>query len=425
MRRRTWLLAGASLLTTSVIAGVILLDGEEAGISVTLGPPRWIMPVLRYSLSGQERLAVMVRRSEAEILPSGTTRPPVRGDRLEIRSFDAATLAPLFQEPIISVATNGAPSAGLLAEHAATMWIIADTIGAISAVDGQVLIEREGLIDLTPDLESALIQPRLNFSIGADGIVLQTSSGPRRLNPRTLRAESLPAPSQPLPELRRSAPFELSLPGAFSTAEARIGETWFGFAFASNPPVDGTFRPNISGFRFLPGSGQPGRTPQRLWRARLGTGTSTAAPPAPTNTDTGFQGSAARTAATRPAPGALTYVRFDSLTALPFDPADLGHAGFLTLGARPDSEPLRPPGAPGLLILHRAADTNLGLTRINAQGSPAWTTALPINRLVSCIPGEGPLLLAGITTAGAETLIAVNLDTGATVSRTLAETGTG
>ena len=417
MRRRTWLLGGSALLATGVIAGVVLLDDEDAGTSVTLGPPHWAMPVLRYSLAGQERLAVLVRRSETEVLPAGETRPPARGDRLEIRGFDAVTLAPLFQAPIASVATNGAPSAGLLGEHAATLWIFADTIGAVSAVDGQVLIERQGLIALTPDIEGTLAQPRLNIWLTADGLMLQTASGPRRFNPRTLRAEALPATGEALPSPRGTAPFELRAPIAFRSAEARIGETWLGFAPVTAAPVAGTRRPNIPGARFMPGSGQPGTTAQRLWRASLA-GVA-AVPPTPTNADTGFQGSAARTPA--PAPGAPVAFRLDAPTALSFDPGSLGQAGFLTRGAQPDSEPIRPPGAPGLLILHRTTDTNLGLTRINAQGSAAWTTALPINHLVSCIPGEGPLLLAGTTSTGAETLIAVTLDTGATVSRTLAE----
>lgn len=415
MRRRTWLLGGSAVLALGVIGAVVLLDDEDAGVAVTLGPPRWEMPVLRYSLSGQERLAVMVRRSETEVLPAGETRPPARGDRLEIRGFDAATLAPLFQAPIASVATNGAPSAGLLGEHAATLWIFADTIGAVSAVDGQVLIERQGLVTLTPDLAGTLAQPRLNIWLTPDGLMLQTADGPRRLNPRTLRAEALPAPGQPLPAPRGTAPQELRPTVAFRTTEARIGETWFGFAPANTPPGAGTRRPNIPGARFLAGSGQPGPTPQRLWRASLAAVASV--PSAPASADTGFQGSAARTPA--PAPGAPAALRLDAPTALAFEPASLGQAGFLTQGTQPDSEPIRPPGAPGLLILHRTTDTNLALTRINAQGSPAWTAALPINRLVSCIPGEGPLLLAGTTAAAGQILLSVALETGALVTRAL------
>lgn len=413
MRRRTWLLGGTALLVSGSIAGFIIFDEENAGTAVTLGPPRWILPVLRYALSGQERLAVLVRRSETEILPAGETRPPARGDRLEIRGFDATTLAPLFQAPIASIATNGAPSAGLLAEHAATLWIFADTIGAVSAVDGQVLIERQGLVALTPDLAGTLAQPRLNISLTVDGLMLQTAAGPRRFNPRTLRAETLPAAGEPLPAPRVPAPHELRQAIAFSTTEARIGETWFGFAPANTPPGAGTRRPNIPGARFLAGSGQPGATPQRLWRASL----AAVAPAAPTNVDTGFQGSGARTPA--PAPGAPAALRLDAPTALAFDAASLGQAGFLTQGTQPDSEPVRPPGAPGLLILHRTADTNLALTRINAQGSPAWTAALPINRLVSCITGAGPLLLAGTNAAGGQILFSVALETGALVTRAL------
>lgn len=415
MRRRTWLLGGGALIVAGGTAALIFADDEDAGTPVTLGPPRWIMPVLRYSLSGQERLAVMVRRSETEVLPAGETRPPARGDRLEMRGYDAQTLASLFEAPIASIATNGAPSANLLGEHAATLWIFADTIGAVSAVDGQVLIERQGLVALTPDIEGTLAQPRLTIWLAADGLMLQTAAGPRRFNPRTLRAEALPATGQPLPTPRGTAPFELRAPVAFRTTEARIGETWFGLPPVTAAPVAATRRPNIPGARFLPGSGQPGTNPQRLWRASLA-GVAVV-PPAPANADTSFQGSAARPPAL--VPGAPIALRMDAPTALAFEPASLGQAGFLTLGTQPDSEPIRPPGAPGLLILHRTTDTNLGLTRIDAQGSPAWTAALPINRLVSCIPGEGPLLLAGTTSAGAEMLIAVTLDTGATVSRSL------
>ncbi len=421
MRRRTWLvLGGGTVLALGAIGLVVLLDDDDAGVAVTLGPPRWEMPLLRYSLSGQERLAVLVRRSETEVLPAGENRPPTRGDRLEIRGFDASTLAPLFQAPIASIATNGAPSAGLLGEHAATLWIFADTIGAVSAVDGQVLIERQGLVALTPDLDDTLAQPRLNIWLAADGLMLQTAAGPRRLNPRSLRAEALPAPGAALPLPRGTAPHELRQTLAFRTTEARIGETWFGLAPANTPPAAGTRRPNIPGARFLAGSGQPGPTPQRLWRAGLATALTAA--PGPANNDIGFQGSASRTpapTAATPTAATPTTFRLDAPTVLAFDAASLGQAGFLTHGTQPDSEPIRPPGAPGLLILHRTTDTNLGLTRINAQGGPAWSAALPINRLVSCIPGEGPLLLAGTTAAGGQILLSVALETGALVTRAL------
>ncbi|MES2710190.1 MAG: hypothetical protein V4653_01280 [Pseudomonadota bacterium] len=416
MRRRTWLLGGGALIVGGGVAAALIFgDDEDAGIPVTLGLPRWIAPFLRYTLSGQERLAVLVRRSETETLPAGETRTPASGDRLEIRGYDAASLAPIFAAPIASVATNGAPSATLLGEHAATIWIFADTVGAVSGVDGQVLIERQGLVALTPDIEGVLAQPRLTIWLSPDGLMLQTPTGPRRFNPRSLRAEPMTAAGEALPSPRGPGRFELRATTAFRTNEARIGDTWFGLAPTNAPPSAGTRRPNIPGARFFAGTGQPGTSAQRLWRATLATSAGAAAAP---SADAGFQ-STARTPA--PPVAAPTALRLDAPTALPFEPGSLGQAGFLTQGTQPDSEPVRPPGAPGLLILHRAADGTLGLTRINAQGALVWTAALPLDRLISSMPGDGPLVLAGITNAGAEALVAVALDTGAVTTRLLAE----
>ncbi|MBR0656056.1 hypothetical protein [Plastoroseomonas arctica] len=412
--RRTWLWGGGALLVGGGIAAAVIFDDEEEdGFPVTLGPPRWSPPFLRYTLAGQDRLMVLVRRAETETLPASESRAPASGDRLEVRGFDAGTLAPLFTAPVASVAANGAPSAGLLGEHAATVWIFADTIGAVSAVDGQVLIERQGLVTLTPDLGGVLAQPRLSIWMAADGLMLQTPNGPLRFHPRTLRAEPLPATGEALPPPRTTAPYDLRAPAPFRVTEARIGDTWFGLPPANTPPVAGTRRPAIPGARFLPGGGQAPAAAQRLFRAALASVPGSVAAP-----DPGFQSSAARAAPPAPANTAL---RLDAPTPIAFEAATLGQAGFLTLSPHPDSEPIRPPGAPGLLILHRANEAGLALTRITAQGSATWTTALPLVRLISAIPGDGPLLLAGTDNAGTEALVSINLDTGAAVNRPLAE----
>lgn len=412
--RRTLLWGAVVLAAGLVTLGILTDDDDSDAVPVTLGPPRWVPPFLRYTLGGQERFMVLVRRTETETLPAGASRAPARGDRLEVRGYDAATLGPLFVSPVASIATNAAPSAGLLGEHAATIWIFADTIGAVSAVDGQVLIERQGLVALAPELAVLLAQPRLNINMTADGLMLQTTAAPLRFHPRTLRAAQLPATPEPLPTPRTPAAFDLRAPFAFRVTEARIGETWFGLPPANTPPVAGTRRPTIPGARFLAGGGVPAPGAQRLWRASL-----SPAPAIPPAAEAGFQSSGGARPTAAAAALTNTALRLDTPTPVAFEAAGQGQAGFLTQGPHPDSNVIRPLGAPGLLILHRAGESGLALTRINAQGARAWTATLPLVRIISALPGEGPLLLAGLDAAGTESLVTIALDTGAVVSRGL------
>src|SRR5687768_12402291 len=131
MRRRTMLIGGVSVLMLGGLATCVFWPDDEAeqGLPVTLGFPRLIPPLVRATIAGQDRVFMLVRRTETENNPNVPPGTGWRGERLEIRAYDAATLAPVFAAPVISGRTGGFRTAGLIGEQAATIWLYGDALG--------------------------------------------------------------------------------------------------------------------------------------------------------------------------------------------------------------------------------------------------------------------------------------------------------
>lgn len=386
MRRRTWVIGGVSLVMLGGLATCIFApDDEEQGLPVTLGWPRLILPLLRSTVAGQDRVFMLVRRSETENNPNIPPGTGWRGVRLEIRAYDAATLAPVFAGPVIS--GSGFPSAGLIGEQAATIWLYGDALGAVSAVDGQVFLGGNGFTAVTPQLGGAFSQPRDAYRM-EEALIFRFLGSRYRMDPRSFAATPAPereqgASAESFPPPARPMPFGTGGPAAFRVAEALLGDTWFGLPLAPGRLNDG--QPQDAARRFLPGSLQPDirGAPQRLWRA----GTRRGAAPAPAEGGS-FQSSSSGRSET----AAGDRLLLDRPAEVATTPATLQFAGFLTAGT---AEPLRPAGAPGLLLLQQPTNAPPSLTRLDADGRALWTTMLGFPRLISVLPGETALVLAG------------------------------
>jgi hypothetical protein len=380
MRRRTIILGGVAVLAVGGIATCTFWPEEEdQGLPVTLGPPRRVGPPLRATVGGRDRVILLVRRSETE----ATSGTGWRGERLELRAYDAASLAPAFAAPVISGVANGFRNAGLIGEQAATIWLYGDALGAASAVDGQVFLGGDGFAAVTPDLQGAFGQARDAYRL--EEALVFTFRGTRyRLDPRSFAAVAAPQPAAGLPPPTPAAPLGMGGPAGFRVPEALLGESWFGLPVAGNRPNDGQAQ---EGGRFLTASQRPDArgAAQRLWRA--GTRRGPAPPPVSGSFDSGGRTAAAgdRPLLDRPAEVATM-------------PVPMPFAGFLTAGG---AEPLRPAGAPGLLLLHQVnAEAPLVLMRLDAEGRMLWTGAVSFPRLVSVLPGEATLVLVGLRGSG-------------------------
>lgn len=393
MRRRTWVIGGVSLVMLGGLATCFFApDDEEQGLPVTLGWPRLVPPLLRATIAGQDRVFMLVRRSETENNPNIPPGTGWRGVRLEIRGYDAATLAPVFAGPVIS--GSGFPSAGLIGEQAATIWLYGDALGAVSAVDGQVFLGGNGFTAVTPQLSGAFSQPRDTYRM-EEALIFRFLGSRYRMDPRSFATTPAPeraqgASAESFPPPARPVPFGTGGPSAFRVSEALLGDAWFGLPLTPGRLNDGQLQD--AGRRFLPGSLQPDirGAPQRLWRA----GTRRGAAPAATDSGS-FQGSSSG----RSDPTAGERLALDRPAEVATTPATLQLAGFLTTGT---PEPLRLVGAPGLLLLHQANPTApLSLMRIGAEGRALWSTALTFPRLISVLPGETALVLAGQRGSGA------------------------
>lgn len=393
MRRRTMLIGGVSLLTLGGLATCVFWpDDEEQGLPVTLGFPRLIPPLLRSTVAGQDRVFMLVRRSETESNPNIPPGTGWRGERLEIRAYDAATLAPVFAAPVISGRVGGFPSAGLIGEQAATIWLYGDALGAVSAVDGQVFLGGEGFAAVTPQLGGAFNQVRNSYRM-EEALAFAFLGSRYRMDPRSFAATLAPERDQGVtdaafPPPARPAAFGAGGPAAFRVSEALLGDTWFGLPLASGRPNDG--QPQGAEQRFLPASLQPDTrgAPQRLWRA----GTRRGAAPAPA------EGGSFQSGGGRNAPATGDRLLLDRPAEVVTTPATLQFAGFLTAGT---AEPLRPAGAPGLLLLQQPTNAPPSLTRLDADGRALWTTMLGFPRLISVLPGESRLVLVGQRGSGA------------------------
>ncbi|MBR0666600.1 hypothetical protein GXW71_19735 [Roseomonas hellenica] len=387
MRRRTMLIGGVSVLMLGGLATCVFWPEDEAeqGLPVTLGFPRLIPPLVRATIAGQDRVFMLVRRTETENNPNVPPGTGWRGERLEIRAYDAATLAPIFAAPVISGRTGGFRTAGLIGEQAATIWLYGDALGAVSAVDGQVFLGGEGFAAVTPQLGGAFNQARDTYRM-EEALVFAFLGARYRMDPRSFAATPAPERDQGVmdaafPPPARPALFGAGGPAAFRVAEALLDDAWFGLPLAAGRPNDG--QPQGAERRFLPASLQPDTrgAPQRLWRAGIRRGV------APMAAESGSFQSSGRG---DPAPG--DRLLLDRPTEVATTPATLQFAGFLTAGT---AEPLRPAGAPGLLLLQQPTNAPPSLTRLGADGRALWTTMFGFPRLISVLPGESTLVLVG------------------------------
>jgi hypothetical protein len=390
---RRWLIAGVAgfAVLTGLGAGAVYLLDEGPPPPQRLGPRMLVPPVLLARIGAAEVLFFLSRRAEQD--ETDPPDAPAPRDRIELIALDAATLAPRFETHLASVPRGALGDAALLAEQGATVWIWLGGLGAVSAVDGRVLADQDGLAERNPQIIFANLRTRGALR-AADALVIEGAGlgGPWRIDPRDFSTNLANHPSpRPLPALHAPAPAGAGGPTAFRVNEARIGPAWLGLPAATEKlaaPMAARGRGFLS-----PAAPGPG-TPQALWRGAVRMGS--AAPPNwPANMPHRF-GEAERL--------------FD-LAAVP-EVAGLHLAGFLTAGT-PD--PLRP--APdALLLLHGAAGQRLGLMRVAADGRVAWRAALPVDAVRSVLPSATHLLLVDwrgtVATAGAR-IVSVGLADGA------------
>ncbi len=106
MRRRSLLIGTGAVLLGGGAAAAMLFGGEGEEVPVRLGPPVLALPLLRITLGGEDRLLVLLRRREEEVPRALSFGAPWRGERLELRGFEAATLRPLFAAPLVSATAS-------------------------------------------------------------------------------------------------------------------------------------------------------------------------------------------------------------------------------------------------------------------------------------------------------------------------------
>jgi len=397
--RRLILAGGATLLVAGAAAAFLWPDAERPLPPQRLGPRRLVPPLLRTTLRGEAVIYAMARRSEQdESDPPGTPWPR---ERIELLAYSAAGLLPRLAVHLASIPRGSMSDAGLIAEQGATIWLWLGGLGAVSAVDGQILADTEGLAELNPDLAGLLATAQKRAYRLADALVVEGGPAPGawRLDPRDFRASpaNLPSP-RPLPQLNPGAPHGQGGPTAFRVAEARLGADWLGLP-AEDVKLVAPLAPRLQGGRFLPTAAPPPGMLQQMWRGAVRLGS--AAPPGwPPNMPNRW-GQADRLMDLATVPGL----------------SGLALAGFLTAGTEAAIELAAPPG---LLVLHGEAGQPLGLVRVAPDGALAWRAGLPIARLRSVLPGPGTLVLVGWAGAGDDTaqlLVAVATEDGAVQSR--------
>lgn len=396
--RRLLLGGGAGLVAAGVAAAFLWPDAERPAPPQRLGQRRLVPPLLRTTLGGEGVIYLLARRSEQD--EADPPDAPAPRERIELLAYAAAGLVPRFTVHLASVPRGSMADAGLIAEQGATIWLWLGGLGAVSAVDGQVLADTEGLAELNPDLATVLETAQKRAYRLADALVVEGGSppGPWRLDPRDFRASraNLPSP-RPLPQLNPGAPAGQGGPTAFRVAEARLGAQWLGLP-AEDAKLVAPVAPRTQG-RFLTSAAPPAGVLQQLWRGTVGL--ASAAPP-------GW-----------PANLPDRWGQADRLTGLVTVPAlrGLALAGFLTAGTE---APVELAGPPGLLVLHGEAGQPLGLIRVAPDGGVAWRAGLPIARLRSVLPGRRTLVLAGWAGGAedsAEMLVAVATEDGAIQAR--------
>lgn len=363
-----------------------------------LGPRRLVPPLLRAGLRGDDTLFALARRTEQdESDPPGAL---ARRERMELLAFAAADLAPRFAVHLATVPRGGMADAGLIAEQGATIWLWLGGLGAVSAVDGRVLADTEGLASRNAEIGAALGAGRGAVRTG-EALVVEAPGrgGAWRIDPRDFTATlATVPPPRPLPLLVPAAAHGAGGATAFRVLEARLGEAWLGLP-AEDVKLAAPAVPRLQG-RFLSTAAPPEGTRQQMWRGAVRM--ASAAPPGwPANLPNRF-GQAER---------------LMDLATVPAV-AGLSMAGFLTAGT-PSPIVLAEPA--GLMVLHGLPGEPLGLLRVAPDGQVAWRAALPILRLRSVLPGPRHLVLAGWTgmagPAAEEVTLAVALADGAVVAR--------
>lgn len=386
-------------LMTTLLGGGAMYAAFQGTPPQRLGPRRLLPPPLRTSLGGQDTLFLLTRRSEQD----ATDAPgqPAPREQLELHALALPELVTRFVAHLVTMESRRIDSRGsndmrdgLIGEQGATIWLWLDGLGAVSAVDGQLLADQAGIAGrnaAVPGLAST-VRGQLRL---ADALVFEPRGGPSwRIDPRDFAVSPAVAPSpRPLPALTGAAAFGPGGPTAFRVLEARLGEAWLGL-----PAVGVTLEAPVAargpGTRFLsptaPGTG----TTQQLWRGVVRMGS--AAPPGwPANFPDRF-GQAERLVDVARLPAA----------------AGLILAGFLTAGAE---APILLTDPPGVLVLEGRPGQRLTLLRLDAAGALLWRADLPIARVTSVMPGARHLVLAGLDQPPneAETLVAVALADGA------------
>jgi hypothetical protein len=391
--RRTLVTAGiyVGLLATALVGGA-MYAGFEGTPPQRLGPRRLLPPPLRTNLGGRDTLFLLTRRSEQDA--SDEPGQPAPREQVDLHALALPDMVTRFVVPVATVwAGSLGANDGLIGEQGGTVWLWLDGLGAMSAVDGQVLADQPGLAGRNPAVPGLDRALRSQVRLG-DAMVFQAIGGlPWRIDPGDFSLSPAVAPSpRPLPALSAAAAFGPGGTTAFRVLEARLGEAWLGLP-ASGARLEAPVAARGPGTRFLsPAAPGVGAT-QQLWRGAVRMGS--AAPPGwPAHFPDRF-GQAERLVDVARLPGV----------------AGLTLAGFLTAGTE---APILLADPPGVLVLEGMPGQGLTLLRLDAAGALLWRAGLPVARVTSVMPGARHLVLTGFSPPPneAETLVAVALADG-------------
>lgn len=400
--RRTLLITGGVIAAGGVgIWQTFIREGD-----FVLGAGRLVPPMLRARLGDQDRVFALIRRRETETTPAFSPRDGWRGERIELRAWDTATLEPVLTNGLVSMEAGLNADAGILGAEGATIWIHIGGIGAASAVDGRLLADQAGLVARNGTQGEAIPTVRDAFRFG-NGLEFADRRGRgARLRIRGSDFGIEPVATQSIATQRnaiqRAAEWLPSgLPGL---AEVRIDADWLGLLDANDTTA-------------VPARARVGRAgPSRLWRGQFRTPEPEAVAP-----QASVPGKPpAAPLPRRPPQIAAAIERLTGAAALSIEEAPLHDATLLSEGR----QVLRVTNPDGVLLAYRTAPgASFTLARIGLDGAVAWRARVPLDTLASLLPGERTLLLAGrragTAQAGPEAVLAVDLATGATRGRDL------
>ncbi|HYF09865.1 MAG TPA: hypothetical protein VD970_19775 [Acetobacteraceae bacterium] len=361
-----------------------------------LGQARLMPPLLRGGVAGQDRIFVLVRRAEREIARAWF-HSATPAERIELRGYEAATLAPVFASGLVSVPPGSLADARILGQRDASLWVFVGGIGAASVVDGRMLADQAGIGERVAGIRDFTFRPGHNLFF--DGELEFTDAGRRRyrIDSRTFAVTTV-GPNTPSGE-GGALPTGWTPGGIARDGERRVDGTWFGLLDAG-----------ASGFDTRQ-IARAGTREARLWRAPI---RPPGAPPAP---------AASPAVPGKPTPeGAASTLRRPSASPAGETLAD---AAPVAVEPGPILDAAFLPGTPMPLLLYRqVAGGPFRMARLGADGAVAWRAALPLGLVACAMPGGETLVLGGVRAGaargGAEVLAAVNLSTGAVVARDLA-----